>query len=62
MLADWGYTVVGILPLNQRLNAITPAETGPDTRAMLDRWNRLHAIRTGLSGIATLALIWAAAA
>lgn len=60
MLANWPYTVFGILPLNHRLDAITPAEAGPETRAMLDRGNRLHALRTGLSGLATLALIWAA--
>jgi hypothetical protein len=60
MLANWPYTVFGILPLNHQLDATRAAEAGPHTRAMLDRWNRLHAIRTGLSFLAVLALIWAA--
>lgn len=60
MLANWPYTVFGILPLNTRLKAIAPDAAGPSTRAMLERWNRLHAVRTGLSGLAVIAYLWAA--
>lgn len=62
MLANWPYTVLGILPLNHRLQAISPEAAGPDSRTMLNRWSRLHAVRTGLSGLAVLAYLWAAAA
>lgn len=62
MLANWPYTVLGILPLNHRLQAVSPEAAGPDSRAMLNRWNRLHAVRTGLSGLALLAYLWAATA
>ena len=61
MLANWPYTVLGILPLNHKLNAIAPDAAGPESRAMLERWNRLHGFRTILSGLATLAFVWAAA-
>lgn len=62
MLANWPYTVLGILPLNHRLQAINLEAAGPESRAMLNRWNRLHAARTCLSGLAVLAYLWAAAA
>jgi hypothetical protein len=62
MLANWPYTVLGILPLNHRLQAINLEAAGPESRAMLNRWNRLHAVRTCLSGLAVLAYLWAAAA
>lgn len=55
MIANWPYTLLAILPLNERLNAISPADAGPESRAMLARWNRLHAVRTLLSAAAVLA-------
>ncbi len=61
MLANWPYTVLGILPLNNQLKAIGADSAGPETRKMLDRWNRLHAVRTVLSGLAVLGYLWAAA-
>lgn len=60
MLINWPYTVLVMLPLNHRLNAVAPAEAGPQVRAMLGQWNRLHALRSLLSGLATLAYLWAA--
>jgi Domain of unknown function (DUF1772) len=57
MLANWPYTLLGILPLNNRLNAIALADAGPETRTMLGRWNRLHGVRTLLSGLAVIAYV-----
>ncbi|MVZ97542.1 DUF1772 domain-containing protein [Sphingorhabdus sp. IMCC26285] len=62
MIANWPYTLFGILPLNNRLNAISLDQAGPETRAMLERWNRLHRVRTILSGIAVAGYLWVAAA
>ena len=62
MIANWPYTIFGILPLNHQLNAIALDNAGPESRAMLARWNRLHGIRTMLSGLAVLAYIWVATA
>jgi Domain of unknown function (DUF1772) len=61
MLANWPYTLIVILPLNHQLKAIRSDAAGPISRAMLGRWNRLHAARTGLSAIATLIYLWSAA-
>lgn len=62
MIANWPYTLFGILPLNNRLNAIDLDNVGPETRAMLERWNRLHGVRTILSGMAVIAYLWVALA
>lgn len=62
MIANWPYTLFGILPLNNRLNAIDLDNVGPETRAMLERWNRLHGVRTILSGMAVIAYLWVAVA
>ncbi len=49
-----------ILPLNNKLMAIAPESAGDETRAMLDRWNALHAGRTALGALAAVVLAWAA--
>jgi hypothetical protein len=59
MLANWPYTLFGIIPLNTQLKAIKPASAGADVRLMLARWNRLHAVRSGLSLLAVVAYAWA---
>lgn len=62
MIANWPYTIFGILPLNHQLNAIAPDDAGPVSREMLARWNKLHGFRTILSGLAVLAYLWVATA
>jgi hypothetical protein len=53
MLANWPYTLVAIMPTNHLLEA-TASEGDRDTRERLTRWGHLHAVRSALSGIATL--------
>ena len=60
MLANWPFTLAVILPLNHKLKAISSIEAGTHSRAMLGRWNRLHAMRSVLSAVATLAYLWVA--
>lgn len=51
-------TLIGIAPTNRRLLA-TGRDLGSDeTRALLERWGKLHAIRTLLSLIAVVIMIW----
>lgn len=57
MIANWPYTILGILPLNNQLNALSPTEAGPASREMLERWNKLHGVRTILSGLAVIVYI-----
>ena len=54
MLANWPYTLFVIQPVNNQLDATDPAKAGGETRALLDRWNTLHAARTGLGVAATI--------
>jgi len=54
LLLNWPYTLLVILPLNNKLMAIAPEEAGDDARDMLARWNALHAGRTLLGAAATI--------
>jgi hypothetical protein len=59
ILMNVPYTLFGIMPTNHKLEAISEADAGPNSRAMLVLWGRLHAIRTLLGVSATLAYLWA---
>jgi hypothetical protein len=59
MLANWPWTVFGILPTNRLLMATEPASAGSAARALIVKWNGLHAVRTALGGLATLCFLWA---
>jgi hypothetical protein len=58
MLANWPYTLLGIMPTNKILMATEPAEAGPSSRALIVRWNFLHAVRTALGLAAALFFLW----
>jgi len=60
MIAPWPWTYLAIMPLNNRLLATPAADAGPDVPAMLERWNKLHRVRTLLGAAATASLLWAA--
>jgi Domain of unknown function (DUF1772) len=59
ILANWPYTLLGIMPTNNRLNAIAAEATGPQSRSLIETWGRLHAVRTSLGVAAALAYLWA---
>lgn len=61
MLANWPYTLWVIMPTNQQLKATTENDAGPDSRTLLEKWGRLHAVRTMLGLAATLVFLWALA-
>lgn len=52
-------TLVAILPAARRLKGIAPDAAGPESRALLVRWGRLHALRT-LLAFAAIAAYFAA--
>jgi hypothetical protein len=54
--------LLGILPTNKALMATDVAKAGADTRALLLKWNRLHAVRTVLGGLAVAAFLIALSA
>ena len=59
LIANWPYTLLGVLPTNNRLMALDPAKAGPESRAMIQAWARLHAVRTVLGVAATVIFLWA---
>ena len=59
ILANWPYTIFGIMPTNHKLNAIDNEHAGATSRRLIEAWGGLHAVRTGLGLAATLAYWWA---
>ena len=59
MIAPWPWTLIGIKPTNDALLATEPDQAGPSTRALVVKWGALHAVRTALGALATLAYLWA---
>ncbi|MFG1364771.1 DUF1772 domain-containing protein [Xanthobacter versatilis] len=58
MLANWPYTLIGIMPTNRRLLAMDTADG--ETRRLITNWGQLHMVRTGLGALATFVFLWAA--
>ena len=59
ILAPWPWTLFVILPVNKVLEA-TPADAAnAATRRLIERWGRLHAVRSALGVAATLVYLWA---
>jgi hypothetical protein len=57
MVANWPYTLLGIMPTNNRLMAIDAKDGGPSSRALIEKWGWLHAGRSGLGALATLTFL-----
>ena len=60
LAANWPYTLLVIMPTNNLLKAADPAQAGPGTRALLEKWAMLHAMRTVLGLAATTIFVLAA--
>jgi len=59
LIANWPYTLFGIMPTNRLLNAIDPPDAGETSRQLIRRWGLLHVVRTGLGAFATAIFLWA---
>jgi Domain of unknown function (DUF1772) len=52
------FTVLAIMPTNHKLLATQRGAVTAETRALLESWGRLHAVRTDLSLVATVLMLW----
>jgi hypothetical protein len=53
LVANWPYTMLVIMPTNNRLMSLDPAQAGPESRALIETWAKLHAVRSALGIVAT---------
>ncbi len=49
ILANWPYTLVIIIPTNNKLMAMQPTLVSPEIRGLIIHWGRLHAVRSLMS-------------
>ncbi len=54
LLANWPFTIFGIVPTNNRLMVIDPSTATPEVRQLIETWGHLHAVRSVLGAVATL--------
>lgn len=59
LIANWPFTLFVIMPTNSKLMAVDPASAGAESRTLIEKWARLHAVRTAL-GFAAMLLFLAA--
>lgn len=59
ILCNWPYTLLFIMPLNKTLMSTDPGEANEETRRLLNKWAKLHAVRSFLGAFSTVAFIFA---
>jgi hypothetical protein len=57
MLANWPWTIFVVGPVNGALMSTEPAQAGAQTRALIARWAKLHAVRTALGFGSTIVFL-----
>jgi hypothetical protein len=57
ILANWPYTLIAIMPTNNRLMATDPAKANHESRALIIKWEKLHIVRTALGAAAVVAFL-----
>jgi hypothetical protein len=59
MIANWPYTFLGVMPTNNELMATDSIKADTETRKLIEKWARLHSVRTALGFAATVGFLWA---
>jgi hypothetical protein len=57
MIMNWPFTMLGIMPTNNRLMAMDPNDGGAASRVLIEKWGGLHGCRTALGVAATMAFL-----
>jgi hypothetical protein len=52
------FTFIAIMPTNNQLSAPGRDLASSETRVLLERWGKLHAVRSALSFIASVVFVW----
>ena len=60
MLTNWPWTLMVVAPVNGVLMAVSSDAAGATSRALIEQWGDIHAVRTGLGLAATILFLWAA--
>ena len=59
LVANWPYTLIGIMPVNRRINLIRSEEASAASTALIAQWGALHGVRTALGLSATVIFLLA---
>lgn len=59
LIAPWPFTLLAILPTSNLLLASRGGDAGPEIRALLVKWGRLHLARAAFGVAATAVFVWA---
>ena len=59
LVANWPYTLIGIMPVIHRIKSIRPEEASAASTALIARWGALHGVRTALGLSATVMFLLA---
>jgi len=59
ILAPWPWTIFIIMPVNKVLEATSVEAADARTRALIEKWGGLHAVRSALGIAAALVYLWA---
>jgi hypothetical protein len=62
LLVNWPFTLFVMMPTNHRLMATPLNDAGAESRALLVRWGKFHAVRGALGTVATCLFLWGAIA
>jgi uncharacterized membrane protein len=57
LITNLPYSALGIMPTNNKLMAVDPVNANLSSRKLIERWARLHAVRTVLGFAATLIFV-----
>lgn len=60
LVANWPYTLLGMMPTNKSLMAIDPRSPTAEIRSLITRWGQLHALRGLLGALSTICFLLAA--
>lgn len=61
LLGNWPFTLLAVMPTNNRLKAIRPDQAGQESRELLLAWGKLHSVRSVLGLASTLLFAWSLA-